>query len=119
MGSITAETNGVNGTHQPTKPDYDVIIIGAGFAGLRMIHEVRKLGLSYKVVEAGSSVGGTWYWNRSVPSIVSRLTPADFNKLDILVLVRIAKVGSTSLTFPKNSEMNGDGRNASLVNPRC
>ena len=29
-----------------------------------MIHELRKLGLSLKVIEAGSSVGGTWYWNR-------------------------------------------------------
>lgn len=46
------------------KPDYDAIVIGAGFGGLRIIHDLRTLGLSYKVVEAGSSVGGTWYWNR-------------------------------------------------------
>jgi cation diffusion facilitator CzcD-associated flavoprotein CzcO len=45
--------------------NYDVLIIGAGFAGLCMLHHLRKqLGLSVKVVEAGSDVGGTWYWNR-------------------------------------------------------
>lgn len=66
MSPSTAQPNGVNGSHQQTKPDYDIFIIGAGFAGLRMIHEARKLGLSYKVVEAGTSVGGTWYWNRLV-----------------------------------------------------
>lgn len=43
---------------------YDTVVIGAGFGGLRMLHEARKLGLSVKVLEAGSDVGGTWYWNR-------------------------------------------------------
>ncbi|MGI8662099.1 MAG: flavin-containing monooxygenase [Acidimicrobiales bacterium] len=42
----------------------DVVIVGAGFAGLRMLHEVRGLGLSTRVIESGSGVGGTWYWNR-------------------------------------------------------
>ena len=42
----------------------DVVIIGAGFAGLYMLHKCRGLGLSAHVWEAGSGVGGTWYWNR-------------------------------------------------------
>ncbi len=42
----------------------DVIVVGAGFAGLYAIHRFRQLGLSVKVLEAGSDVGGTWYWNR-------------------------------------------------------
>ncbi|MFQ5426876.1 MAG: NAD(P)-binding protein, partial [Gaiellales bacterium] len=42
----------------------DVLIVGAGFAGLYMLHLVRGLGLSVRVVEAGNGVGGTWYWNR-------------------------------------------------------
>ncbi|MFH6787279.1 MULTISPECIES: flavin-containing monooxygenase [Methylobacterium] len=42
----------------------DVVIVGAGFAGLYMLHRVRALGLSVRVYEAGSDVGGTWYWNR-------------------------------------------------------
>jgi cation diffusion facilitator CzcD-associated flavoprotein CzcO len=42
----------------------DVIIIGAGFAGLYMLHSARKSGLSAIVLEAGAGAGGTWYWNR-------------------------------------------------------
>ena len=41
-----------------------VIVIGAGFAGLYAIHKLRALGLSVQAFEAGSGVGGTWYWNR-------------------------------------------------------
>ena len=44
--------------------DFDAIVIGAGFGGLRMLHELRQLGLSVKVIEAASDVGGIWYWNR-------------------------------------------------------
>ena len=43
---------------------FDAIIVGAGFAGLYMLHQLRKAGLSARVYEAGSDVGGTWYWNR-------------------------------------------------------
>jgi len=43
---------------------YDAIIVGAGFAGLYMLHRLRALGLSARVIEAADGVGGTWYWNR-------------------------------------------------------
>ena len=43
---------------------FDAIVIGAGFAGLYMLHRLRGLGLSVRVFEAGDDVGGTWYWNR-------------------------------------------------------
>jgi cation diffusion facilitator CzcD-associated flavoprotein CzcO len=43
---------------------FDVVIVGAGFAGMYMLHRVRGLGLSARVFESGSGVGGTWYWNR-------------------------------------------------------
>jgi len=42
----------------------DLVIVGAGFGGLYMLHRARGLGLSARVLEAGSGVGGTWYWNR-------------------------------------------------------
>ena len=42
----------------------DVVIVGAGFAGLYMLHRLGGLGMSTRVFEAGSGVGGTWYWNR-------------------------------------------------------
>ena len=44
--------------------DLDVVIVGAGFAGLYMLHRMRSLGLSALLFEAGSGVGGTWFWNR-------------------------------------------------------
>ncbi len=43
---------------------YDVVVVGAGFAGMYMLHRLRKMGLSARVYEQGSDVGGTWYWNR-------------------------------------------------------
>jgi len=42
----------------------DAVVVGAGFAGLYALHRLRGLGLNVRVVEAGSDVGGTWYWNR-------------------------------------------------------
>jgi cyclohexanone monooxygenase len=43
---------------------YDVVIVGAGFSGMYLLHRLRALGLSARVFEAGTDVGGTWYWNR-------------------------------------------------------
>ena len=43
---------------------YDVIVIGAGISGMYQLHRLRGLGLRVRVFEAGSGVGGTWYWNR-------------------------------------------------------
>lgn len=44
--------------------NFDIVVVGAGFAGLYLIHKMRALGLSVKVFEKGDDVGGTWYWNR-------------------------------------------------------
>ena len=44
--------------------DYDVLVVGAGFAGMYMLYRLRQLGLRGRVLEAGDGVGGTWYWNR-------------------------------------------------------
>src|SRR6059036_1225063 len=43
---------------------FDAVVIGAGLAGLYMLHRLRGLGLSARVYEAGEGIGGTWYWNR-------------------------------------------------------
>jgi cyclohexanone monooxygenase len=43
---------------------FDAVIVGAGFAGMYMLHRLRGLGLTARVFEAGKGVGGTWYWNR-------------------------------------------------------
>jgi cation diffusion facilitator CzcD-associated flavoprotein CzcO len=42
----------------------DVVVVGAGFAGMYMLHRLRGLGVRAVVFEAGDDVGGTWYWNR-------------------------------------------------------
>jgi cyclohexanone monooxygenase len=47
-----------------TERNVDVVVVGAGFSGLYLLHNFRKLGLSVQVFEAGDGVGGTWYWNR-------------------------------------------------------
>ena len=49
-------------TSEPAR--FDAIIVGAGVGGLYAIHRLRKLGLKVHAFEAGSGVGGTWYWNR-------------------------------------------------------
>ena len=43
---------------------YDVIVIGAGFAGLYSVHLLRERGFTVRALEKGGGVGGTWYWNR-------------------------------------------------------
>src|SRR5687768_18299763 len=43
---------------------FDAIVIGAGVSGLYHLYRLRQLGLSVRVYEAGSGVGGTWFWNR-------------------------------------------------------
>ena len=44
--------------------DYDVIVIGAGISGMYQLHTLRERGFRVRVFEAGTGVGGTWYWNR-------------------------------------------------------
>ncbi len=44
--------------------DAEVIIIGAGVTGIHQLHLLREAGFDVKLIEAGTDVGGTWYWNR-------------------------------------------------------
>jgi len=55
-------TNGANGSGGQL--DVDVVVVGAGVAGLYMLQRLRGAGLSATVLETGDDVGGTWYWNR-------------------------------------------------------
>ncbi|GAA4891952.1 flavin-containing monooxygenase [Actinomycetospora straminea] len=54
------------GNDLPADPpaDPEVLVIGAGFAGLYAIHRLRSLGFAVHGLEAADGVGGTWYWNR-------------------------------------------------------
>jgi cation diffusion facilitator CzcD-associated flavoprotein CzcO len=49
---------------QRAPQDFDALVIGAGISGLYQLYRLRELGLRVRVLEAGSGVGGTWYWNR-------------------------------------------------------
>ena len=61
-------------TDRPT-PDVDVVVVGAGFAGLYLAYRLSRAGYRLRIFEAGDDLGGTWYWNRypgarvDVPSI--------------------------------------------------
>src|SRR6201998_4361766 len=44
--------------------DFDAIVIGAGISGMFMLYRLRELGMTVRVFETGTDVGGTWYWNR-------------------------------------------------------
>ena len=50
--------------HPAAAETYDVVVVGAGFAGMYMLHRLRGQGFSVRVYEQGGDVGGTWYWNR-------------------------------------------------------
>ena len=52
-------TNDESGTRR-----CDIVIVGAGFSGMYMLHHLRAFGFRAEVLEAAGDVGGTWYWNR-------------------------------------------------------
>jgi cyclohexanone monooxygenase len=54
----------MSNTSSDNEPDFDVVIVGGGLAGLYSIYRFRKLGLKVRAYEAGDGVGGTWFWNR-------------------------------------------------------
>src|SRR5712671_4885925 len=58
MQSVSAKS------HAAGTEAYDVVVVGAGFAGMYTLHRLRGQGLSVRVYEQGGDVGGTWYWNR-------------------------------------------------------
>jgi cation diffusion facilitator CzcD-associated flavoprotein CzcO len=62
MGDSVQETATVK--EHGTVKEYDAIVIGAGVAGLYQLYRLRQAGLSVRLYEDGSGVGGTWYWNR-------------------------------------------------------
>ncbi|KAK0940331.1 hypothetical protein LTR29_008070 [Friedmanniomyces endolithicus] len=57
-----AHGNDVNG--QTEEQTLDMVIVGAGFAGIWLLNRLRQRGFKAKIVEAGSDLGGIWYWNR-------------------------------------------------------
>jgi cation diffusion facilitator CzcD-associated flavoprotein CzcO/acetyl esterase/lipase len=61
---MTATQQNASSNGSANAADVDVVVVGAGFSGLYLIHRLRQLGLSMRVLESADDVGGTWYWNR-------------------------------------------------------
>ena len=79
----------------------DAVAVGAGFAGLYMLYELRRQGLTVRVLEAGDDVGGTSYWTGTpVPAPTARAT-------------------TTRTHSPPSSRRTGTGRNATRARRNC
>jgi cation diffusion facilitator CzcD-associated flavoprotein CzcO len=61
---MAASSEAQTRTGAATPLDYDAIVIGAGISGMYQLYRLRELGMRVRVFEAGTGVGGTWYWNR-------------------------------------------------------
>jgi cation diffusion facilitator CzcD-associated flavoprotein CzcO len=61
---MTTTTEPVTAGSRRPVPDVDVLVVGAGITGIYQLYRAREAGFSVQLVEAGSGVGGTWYWNR-------------------------------------------------------
>jgi hypothetical protein len=63
-GDEAEDVVGETAEDRHTAREVDAIVVGAGFGGIQMAHELTQLGLSVQLIEAGPCVGGVWSWNR-------------------------------------------------------
>src|SRR5215472_11726261 len=64
MPEAMVATRASDASRSASTQEVDVAVVGAGFAGLYILHRLRKAGFSAIVLEEADDVGGTWYWNR-------------------------------------------------------
>ena len=64
MNDVDVVSENAGADDYSAEPEFDVIIVGAGIAGLYQLYLLRDLEMKVRTFEAGSGVGGTWYWNR-------------------------------------------------------
>ena len=62
IGATNPHADPNNDTYAQTL-DTEVLIVGAGFGGIYLMHKLRQLGFKCKIYEAGSELGGIWHWN--------------------------------------------------------
>ena len=55
-------THAANGDNPGTHIELDALIVGAGFAGVYLLHRLRQEGFNVKIAEAGTGLGGIWHW---------------------------------------------------------
>src|SRR5450755_3163913 len=63
MSDVTVAARASETTHSAPQ-HVDVAVVGAGFAGLYLLHRLHKAGFSVVAMDEADDVGGTWYWNR-------------------------------------------------------
>lgn len=82
--------------------EVDALIVGAGFGGVFVLHELRKLGLKTVIFEAGNDLGGTWRWNNypgaRVDSEVPEYVPTIPNQVFLYILDIFSHKSERSLT---------------------
>lgn len=87
-------------TREGNHIEADAIVIGGGFGGCNSLYKLRNLGLSVKLIEAGSAFGGVWHWNRYPGARVDSETPAyQFN------IPAVWKGWNFSERFPGDDEL--------------
>jgi len=67
---------------------FDALVVGAGFSGIYQLYKFREMGLSVKLIDNASDVGGTWYWNRypgATSDTPSELYRYSWDKEDLVV----------------------------------
>ena len=74
----------------------DIVIVGAGFAGVYMAHKAREGGFSVIAFERGSGVGGTWYWNR-YPGLRCDVESVDYSYSFSPILQRAVVLSSSDV----------------------
>lgn len=85
---------------------YDVVVVGGGFGGTHMLHQLRNQGFSVHMFEAGAALGGIWYWNCYPGArVVSSAKLSPITSIDNL---RTPKHQSISLLHP-NCSRTGHG----------
>jgi NADPH-dependent 2,4-dienoyl-CoA reductase/sulfur reductase-like enzyme len=69
MVHFRTDIGATNENASPSNENYakeletDVLIVGAGFGGIYLMHKLRQLGYNCKIFEAGTELGGIWHWN--------------------------------------------------------
>lgn len=84
----------------PQQPEYDVIVVGSGFGGVYLLHELRKRNFRTLVIDEGSDIGGVWYWNVYPGARTDSKAP-----LYALSDVAVSKDWTWSETYPAVDEL--------------
>ena len=100
--------------------DVDVLIVGAGFAGVYLLHRLRdELGMKVKVYEAGKDLGGIWYWNCYPGARVDTPIPCyEYSLSSIWKVCYLRQSQSPCYNLAHSNYRNGHGQRNTLRGKR-